>query len=173
MKISSKTGDKGQTSLLSGERVEKYNIRVHTYGTFDEVNSFLGICKSLLKRENPNSSDLNFIEEIQNKLVLVSAETADKENKLKIEKISESDLEKIEAQIEVFENELEMPSKFILPGESETEAYFHVVRTVLRRGERYLTELASQEYIRPILLRYVNRLSDLMFLYSVKYRSKQ
>jgi len=164
MKIYTKTGDDGNTSLFGGERVHKNNLRITAYGTIDELNAIIGIVIS-----NDINDEIKIeLLEIQNTLFVVGAELASPE-KVKndlIKKISISEVEKLEKLIDRFDEKLPALKNFILPGGSKGSASLHFARTICRRAERKLVELDLKENINSNLLIYLNRLSDLLFVFA-------
>ncbi len=162
MKIYTKTGDKGQTSLLSGNRVSKYNLRLETYGTVDELNSHIGILRSYQFDE----SIVNFLILTQNKLFTIGSNLALDENKYNITlpEITDLDIESIEKQIDLMQEQLPPLSKFILPGGHPAVGSAHVCRTVCRRAERRCVQLSEEIEVNEIIIQYLNRLSDYFFV---------
>lgn len=161
MKVYTRKGDRGETSLFSGERVKKSDIRVDTYGTIDEVNSFLGLAKC----EISDSDIVETIFSIQQDLFVLAAELATTGNtKALAKRIGQADVERIEGYIDHFTSEVGQLHGFITPGECVGAARLDVCRTVVRRMERLLTLLTEYEAIRPEIIAFVNRLSDLLFI---------
>jgi cob(I)alamin adenosyltransferase len=161
MKIYTKTGDGGETGLFGGARVSKSSLRVSTYGEVDELNSALGVVRLHSIDEERDA----LLARIQSELFDVGAELASKPGKeLGIARISDADVELLERAIDRAEEHLPELRTFILPGGSPAASYLHVARTVCRRAERSLVELAGVEDVRPELVRYLNRLSDLLFV---------
>ncbi len=158
MRLYTKRGDEGMTDLMGG-RVRKDHPRVVAYGTIDELNSVLGIVKSSLE----DRQLANLIEKVQRDLFVIGAELATAEGNKPTMKISAVRLKALEQQIDNFQLEAPTPRKFVLPGNSLTEAFVHLARTVCRRAERHLVTLAARESVRPLLLQYLNRLSDWLF----------
>jgi cob(I)alamin adenosyltransferase len=162
MKIYTKTGDEGKTSLFGGKRVEKNHIRLEAYGTIDELNSVLGVSSSFNNDELVKKT----INDIQNSLFRVGSELATPEEvKSKaIVSISPEEINNIEKVIDDIELKLNPLKNFILPGGSKLAAFLHLARTVCRRAERKIIELDLNESINPDILVYINRLSDLLFV---------
>ncbi|MDK2917346.1 MAG: cob(I)alamin adenosyltransferase [Candidatus Petromonas sp.] len=161
MKIYTRTGDKGQTSLYDNTRIAKDSIKVESYGTIDELNSSLGFAKNFIQDDNIKE----IIFKIQRELFDVAGELASKDRNKFPEKITMnhvSDLEKIIDQYLSKMNEKEQ-SKFIIPGSNKASAALHISRTICRRAERRIITLSRDEEINPILMKYVNRLSDLIY----------
>lgn len=163
MKIYTKTGDGGQTALFGGARVSKSSLRVSAYGDVDELNSHLGVVCA-------HSSDSAFatrLREIQAELFSLGAELAknpDKDVDVGVPGVADDEIAQLERDIDTFETELEPLKTFILPGGTEVAAFLHVARTACRRAERAVVQLRTAEPVRPELLRYLNRLSDLLFV---------
>jgi len=164
MKIYTKTGDTGETGLFGGERVSKASSRVDAYGEVDELNSVLGVVRcSTLGRGEPDDFDA-LLGAIQSRLFDVGAELANAKGKdLGIPLVDDADVEAMERAIDRAEEEVPPLKTFVLPGGSRMAADLHVARTVCRRAERRLVGLAQEAEIRPELIRYLNRLSDLLF----------
>lgn len=164
MKIYTKGGDKGQTSLYGGRRVSKDDIRIEAYGTIDELNSHVGHLVSLL------SSDIDqneLLTEIQNRLFTIGSNLAsDPQKDLPTPDLTEEDIVKLENAMDNMDTELEPLRAFVLPGGSAANSVAHVCRTVTRRAERRMISLAGVEEVNPILIKYVNRLSDYFFVVS-------
>ncbi len=163
MKIYTKTGDDGETSLFAGGRVRKDHLRVSVYGTLDEANSALGFALTLLPTSlNEVASELL---QIQNELFVVGAELATPDPaRLKMPLVSEKEIERLELAIDQMESKLPALKSFVLPGGSAASAYLHIVRTIVRRAERQLIELHLSGETRPVVEKYLNRLSDYLFV---------
>jgi cob(I)alamin adenosyltransferase len=164
MKIYTKTGDGGETGLFGGERVSKASSRVDAYGEVDELNSVLGVVRtSTLGRGGPDDFDA-LLGAIQSRLFDLGAELANAKGKdLGIPLVDEGDIAAMERAIDRAEEEVAPLKTFVLPGGTRMAADLHVARTVCRRAERRLVGLAQETEIRPELIRYLNRLSDLLF----------
>mgnify|MGYP001257470065 FL=1 len=173
MKIYTKTGDTGTTALFGGTRVAKHHIRIESYGTVDELNSYIGLIRD-------QEIDLDIKEvliDIQNKLFTVGAILAtppEKETlkngkeRLNIPKISEQDITRLETQMDKMNELLPQMTHFVLPGGHTTVSYCHIARCVCRRAERISTLLNEQQGIDPRVLKYLNRLSDYLFVVARK-----
>lgn len=159
MKIYTKTGDEGTTSLFDNKRVPKDHIRVESYGTIDELVSFLGLAKNYMDDKEIYS----IIEEIQNKLFTVATNLATQDKDKVKYHILEEDIKYLEDNIDEYMNRINNPTGFIVPGSGKKSGYLHVCRTIARRAERRIISLSSQEDIDPLVLKYVNRLSDLLY----------
>ncbi|MFI5251074.1 MAG: cob(I)yrinic acid a,c-diamide adenosyltransferase [Bacteroidota bacterium] len=162
MKIYTKTGDKGETSLFGGRRVPKTSLRIEAYGTADELNSVIGLC-----RASNSANDIDIIlEEIQNDLFALGTDLAtplDSKSK-QIKRIAPSDIERLEKHIDDIDPYLELLREFILPGGNRAAATLHLARTVCRRTERLVVQLNKEEKINEYAVVYLNRLSDLLFV---------
>ncbi|MGO1468907.1 MAG: cob(I)yrinic acid a,c-diamide adenosyltransferase [Tissierella sp.] len=159
MDIYTKTGDRGKTSLYDSTRLFKDDIRVESYGTIDELISFIGLAKNYVSDEET----YKILEDIQNKLFTVTTNLATKEkSKIKFF-IEEEDVEKLEKIVDIYMGKLKSPTGFIIPGTNRKSAYIHVARTICRRGERRIITLAKNEEVDPLLVKYVNRLSDALY----------
>lgn len=154
-----KTGDKGTTGLVGGNRVSKDNIRVECYGTIDEANAVLGLARTF--SEDPLVID--YIDGIQRKLFLLAAELASDETGKKILRdkvIHEEDVRWLEEMVDQCTLVAGVQRNFVIPGVNRPSAVLHVARTVIRRAERIMISAANQIEIRPLLFQYINRLSD-------------
>jgi cob(I)alamin adenosyltransferase len=163
-KIYTKTGDKGKTSLVSGKRVSKDNIRIRAYGTIDELNSILGVVKHHVSKKLTK-----IVSEIQNDLFDLGADLAtpiSKSPKFPPLRITENQVKRLETAIDKFNKPLSSLNSFVLPGGSISAAYLHNARTVTRRAETLIVELNNKEKINVFSMTYVNRLSDLFFVLS-------
>lgn len=167
MKIYTKTGDKGTTALFTGTRVPKHNIRIESYGTIDELNSFLG----LLRDQEMDAHSKELLALIQEKLFTVGSILATEPKKykrLKIPRISDADIELLEKEMDQMNEELPEMTHFILPGGHTTVSYCHITRTICRRAERMISYLHENEPVPDTLLSYINRLSDYLFVLARK-----
>jgi cob(I)alamin adenosyltransferase len=173
MKIYTKTGDKGQTSLYGGTRVSKAHLRIESYGTLDELNSYIG----LLKDQSISENLKDILLDIQDKLFVAGAILATPPEKellkngtprLNIQRIEEKDIELLENQIDELEKDLPQMTHFILPGGHPTVSFCHIARCVCRRAERLVVHLNENESIDPVIITYLNRLSDLLFVMARK-----
>ncbi|MDR1543585.1 MAG: cob(I)yrinic acid a,c-diamide adenosyltransferase [Prevotellaceae bacterium] len=163
MKIYTKTGDRGETSLFGGKRVSKYSDRLNAYGTIDELNAFLGLLRSKLTAEN----EKNVIFEIQNTLFTVGAILATPSENLKNAPIFDENMtKKLENLIDEYDKTLPKIKNFIVYGENEISAICHVCRSITRRAERKIVFLDAKEIINENLLKYINRLSDFLFTFA-------
>ncbi|MFX3624737.1 MAG: cob(I)yrinic acid a,c-diamide adenosyltransferase [Ectobacillus sp.] len=160
MKLYTRTGDAGKTSLVGG-RVDKDHLRVEAYGTIDEVNSFLGQAMTLLKNE-PFQDIYQEMEKIQHELFDCGGDLAIVNQKIPY-KVTEDMIVFLEERIDVYIAEAPPLERFILPGGAPAAAAVHVVRTVTRRAERCIVALKKEEEINEHVLKYMNRLSDYLF----------
>lgn len=161
MKIYTKTGDAGETSLLGGERVTKDCITLQVVGEVDELNSTIGEVVAHLWNEEP----VEFLQKIQRDLFKVGAELAALQTAFesKVEKVGDVEIEELENNIDSLTTQLPELKKFILPGGALSGAVLHQARTVCRRSERALVSLGKEKIVRPELYKYLNRLSDYLF----------
>ena len=161
------TGDQGTTSLVGGQRVSKAHDRIETYGTIDELNSFIGLLITSLEDEK----DTEFLSFIQHKLFTVGSYLATDQSttKLKIRsRVTPESIEKLEGEIDRIDNELPKMRAFILPGGCRSAAHAHVCRTVCRRAEREIYRLAENYLVEEPVLKFMNRLSDYFFVLARK-----
>ncbi|MFI5129309.1 MAG: cob(I)yrinic acid a,c-diamide adenosyltransferase [Chitinophagales bacterium] len=170
IKIYTKTGDKGTTSLIGGTKVPKSHLRIEAYGTIDELNSYIGLCKDLLNEGK------NILQEIQDRLFTIGSSLAcdpQKEPKMKIPDLKEDDITLLEKEIDRMNESLPPMKNFILPGGHSTVSHLHIARCICRRAERCCVRLESEkEEIEPIIVKYLNRLSDHLFVLA-RYTSHQ
>lgn len=162
MKIYTKSGDKGETSLFGGVRVSKDSLRIESYGSVDELNCILGITRSL----TPNKTIDSILRKIQNQLFILGADLATPKSHRRpvIPRISKSHFLFLEKVIDTLEKELPPLKTFILPGGSPVASSLHFARTVCRRAERHVVRLSKTEETGDAVLIYLNRLSDLLFV---------
>jgi len=159
MTIYTRKGDSGQTSLFSGERVEKDDLRVEAYGTVDELNSILGMAASLCRTDRT----LEILNELQEQLFVGGGELASGGETPSIGAISEEDWRVLEQWIDELTAQIPKLKNFILPGGTQGSATLHLARAVCRRAERLIVRLSREAGINPELITYINRLSDLLF----------
>ena len=158
MNIYTKTGDKGQTSLYDGSRIDKDSIRVDSYGTIDELNSYIGLCMHYVSEDIKKE-----LFDIQRDLFYIGAELATK-NTDKLKKVViEEDIIKLEHIIDKYMGKSKGLDSFIIPGTSLASAHLHIARTICRRAERIIISLNKMENINPLLIKYINRLSDTLY----------
>lgn len=158
-----KTGDKGQTSLYGGSRVDKDSVRVESYGTLDEANAMLGLAYSQII----NDKSKKYIDVIQRKLFDVGAELASDKKGLeklsKKQKVTEEDIEYLEKIVDECTEIVGVQRNFVIPGVNLSSSALHVARTGIRRAERCILRLSKEEDVRPEVIKYINRLSDTIY----------
>lgn len=160
MKIYTKTGDQGLTSLIGGARVPKDHARIEAYGTLDELNSHLGA--AIIMLSDPNQAA--FLTQMQSSLFTMGSHLASlPDSKMKLPEIETEWVSQMEAQIDAMDSVLEPLKNFILPGGSKAIAQIHIARCVCRRAERQVVYLGNHEEINPLIITFLNRLSDYLF----------
>ena len=166
MKIYTKTGDLGQTSLIGGVRVPKHHIRIESYGTVDELNSHIG----LILDQAINEDYKIVLKEIQDRLFTVGSSLASdpEKSKMKIPDFHPADIQLLEDQMDLMNETLPELKNFILPGGHSIVSYCHLARVVCRRAERIAVQLSEFSYVDPMVIQYLNRLSDYLFVLSRK-----
>jgi cob(I)alamin adenosyltransferase len=166
MKIYTKTGDKGNTSLIGGTRVPKSSMRIESYGTVDELNSYLG----LVRDQDINKEYIRQILEIQDRLFTIGSHLASDpvKSKMKIPGLFDQDIINLEHWMDEMDNELPEMRSFVLPGGHTTVSHTHVARCICRRAERIIVDLMNHEQVEEIVPQYMNRLSDYLFVLSRK-----
>ncbi len=162
MKIYTKTGDKGTTSLIGGTRVPKHHIRIESYGTVDELNSWIG----LVRDQKVNPVQEKVLLEIQDRLFTIgSTLAADPEkSRMKLPEIFEEDVMLLEKNIDLMNETLPEMRSFILPGGDQAQSHCHIARCVCRRAERNVIHLAEEHKVAELVIKYLNRLSDYLFV---------
>ncbi len=160
MKIYTRTGDDGSTGLFGGPRVRKDSLRVEAYGDVDELNSALGVAREELKADDLRA----LVDALQSELFTVGAELATPDTSRNVPRVALAQVERMEREIDRLEAELPEMHNFILPGGSRAGAALHLCRTICRRAERKVVQLAAQEPVTAETLAYLNRLSDLLFV---------
>ena len=173
-KIYTKTGDKGETSLLGGTRLPKHHNRIEAYGNVDELNSYVGLIRDQfmifeqLKKENKRTEST--LLEIQDRLFTIGSHLAadPEKNKMKLPQINEDDVCFLESEIDVIQETLTDMKHFVLPGGHPAVSICHIARCVCRRAERSIIRLAENEKVEEITYKYLNRLSDYLFVLSRK-----
>lgn len=167
-KIYTRTGDKGTTGLGTGARVSKYDKRISAYGTVDEANAVIGLVRLHLSDDDKRVDEI--LGRIQNDMFDLGADLCvpDRGEKLAYEplRVSDEQVERLEQEIDALNADLQPLNSFVLPGGSPASAYLHLARTVSRRAERLMTELAAdeRETVSDAAMKYINRLSDLLFV---------
>ncbi|TGD58014.1 cob(I)yrinic acid a,c-diamide adenosyltransferase [Flavobacterium humi] len=173
MKVYTKTGDKGTTALFGGTRVPKHHIRIESYGTVDELNSYIG----LIRDQEINIQYKNVLIEVQDRLFTVGAILATPPEKETLKNgqprlqnlgIVESDIVFLENEIDTMEESLPPMTHFVLPGGHTTVSYCHIARCVCRRAERLAVHLNDMEPTDELVIKYLNRLSDYLFVLARK-----
>lgn len=166
MKIYTKTGDKGQTSLIGGTRVPKYHLRIESYGTVDELNSYIG----LIMCQDIDTHYQTVLKEIQDRLFTIGSSLASdpEKSKLKIPDLLATDITLLENEMDQMNEQLPELRHFILPGGNTTVSYCHLARCVCRRAERLTVHLAEESFVDSNITIYLNRLSDYLFVLARK-----
>lgn len=168
MKVYTKTGDKGQTSLFGGKRVPKYDLRIEGYGTVDELNSYIG----LIRDQKIDKRSFDTLIEIQDRLFTLGSILATEpgNTKVKVPQLSEADVVFLESEIDWMNEALPEMRSFVLPGGHTTVSYCHITRCVCRRAERLVIQLAEEEKnVNELTFKYLNRLSDYLFVLARKF----
>lgn len=172
MKIYTRTGDDGTTGLIGGSRVRKNHVRLDAYGTVDELNSLIGVVRSMQTDTQADS----ILEKIQNKLFIIGANLASDDSVTLIQKqmpVGKTDIEVLEKEMDLMNEFLPELRNFILPGGCQATSFCHLARTVCRRAERHIVELSEKTSVDPNLIKYINRLSDFLFVLSRKVSMDQ
>jgi len=159
MQIYTKTGDSGDTSLYDGKRVKKDDIRVESYGTVDELGSVLGFSRNFID----DKEIIKIIYKIQRELFDVAGELATIDREKFPEKIQTGHVNYLEDVVDKYISKIEDMNAFIIPGTNKASGALHIARTICRRAERRILTLSREEYVNPILIKYVNRLSDTIY----------
>jgi len=166
MKIYTKTGDAGKTSLIGGTKVLKSDLRIEAYGTIDELNSYIGVVTDHCNDAHAK----NILKEIQDRLFTIGSELAcdpQKNTKVPIPDLHESDIELLEKEMDKMDSELPVMKNFILPGGMPAVSFMHVARCICRRAERRCVNLKEHDgAVEPLIIKYLNRLSDYLFMLS-------
>ena len=166
MKVYTKTGDKGETSLIGGTRVKKSHLRIDSYGTVDELNSYIGLVRD--QEVNANRKDL--LKEIQDRLFTIGSSLASdpEKSKMKIPDLHAEDITLLENEIDKMNDELPPLRVFVLPGGHQSVSFCHLARCVCRRAERLVIGLQEESFVADLIIQYLNRLSDYLFVLSRK-----
>ena len=166
MKIYTKTGDTGNTSLIGGTKVPKSHLRIESYGTVDELNSYIGLSNDLIQHPHAN----HMLKEIQDRLFTIGSSLAcdpDKEPLMKIPDLKESDVVLLESEMDQMNEALPPMKSFILPGGHQAVSTLHVARCICRRAERICVHMQQEQlFVDPLVIKYLNRLSDYLFVLS-------
>ncbi len=167
MKIYTKTGDKGQTSLIGGTRVPKHHIRIEAYGTVDELNSYIG----LIRDQPIDEHSKKILIEIQDRLFTIGSMLASdpEKSKMKIPGLIEDDITLLENEMDKMNETLPEMRSFVLPGGHTTVSFCHITRCVCRRAERLTIHLSENNLVPDLVIKYLNRLSDYIFVLSRKF----
>ncbi len=164
LKIYTKTGDLGKTSLIGGTKVPKSHVRIESYGTVDELNSYIGLVNDLFDHPESNLT----LKEIQDRLFTIGSSLAcdpEKEPLMKLPDLKEEDVKLLEANIDAMNEVLPVMKSFILPGGHPTVSHLHIARCICRRAERICVQMQIEEiFIDPLVIKYLNRLSDYLFV---------
>jgi len=171
MKIYTKTGDKGLTSLIGGTRVPKHHLRIESYGTVDELNSYIG----LIRDQNISEHDKDILKHIQDRLFTIGASLAadPEKSKMVIPDLKDEDIELLEHEMDIIDEQLPPLKHFILPGGSNAISFCHIARCVCRRAERITVHLAEESPVDEKVNIYLNRLSDYLFTLARKIGDEQ
>jgi cob(I)alamin adenosyltransferase len=166
MKIYTKTGDKGQTSLIGGTRVPKHHIRIEAYGTVDELNSWVGLLRDTIADTHVKT----ILIEVQDRLFTIgSLLAADPErSKMKLPELKDEDVTLLEKEIDAMDKVVPPMKSFVLPGGNEIVSHCHITRCICRRAERCTIHLTETSPVSDIIIQYLNRLSDYLFMLSRK-----
>ena len=163
-KIYTKTGDKGKTSLIGGTKVPKSNIRIESYGTIDELNSYIGLVSDYAREVIP----VTMLGDIQDRLFTIGSSLAcdpEKEPKMTIPDLKEADISQLEQEIDQMNTELPEMRFFIMPAGHVTVSTTHIARCICRRAERWCVNMQEQQlFVDPLIIKYLNRLSDYLFV---------
>ena len=166
MKIYTKKGDSGKTSLIGGTRVPKHHLRIESYGTVDELNSYIG----LIRDQDISAQDIEALLEIQDRLFTIGSHLAadPEKSKMVLPELLEADITFLENEIDRMDDLLEEMRSFVLPGGHTVVSYSHIARCVCRRAERIAVQLAEESEVDEKIISYLNRLSDYLFTLSRK-----
>jgi len=166
MKIYTKTGDKGQTSLIGGTRVPKHHVRIEAYGTVDELNSHIG----LIRDQQIDEHSKTILIEIQDRLFTIGSSLASdpEKSRMKIPDLKEEDIILLEKEIDAMNAVLPEMRSFVLPGGHTTVSFCHIARCVCRRAERATIHLSENSFVDELVVKYLNRLSDYLFVLARK-----
>ena len=169
-KVYTRSGDAGKTHLIGGEKRFKDDVRVEAYGSVDELNSIIGLCRSILSDSGNKKFNklIKILKSIQNDLFNLGTQLAvvEYEKSGDFPQLSIDTLTKLESEIDYYNSSLDELRSFVLPGDSMITAQFHIARNICRRAERRVITLANNNKIDPINLKYLNRLSDALFVWS-------
>lgn len=164
MKVYTRKGDKGTTGLIGGTRVPKYSLRIEAYGTVDELNSYIGLLRGQFLKK-PFKTELIEIQDRLFTLGSLLAQDPDKKS-MKLPQLHQSDIDLLEKAIDRMDTELPPMKSFVLPGGNEIVSFCHIARCVCRRAERIVVQLSEETKVDELIIAYLNRLSDYLFVYS-------
>jgi cob(I)alamin adenosyltransferase len=166
-RVYTRGGDAGETSLIGGDRVSKASLRLECYGTVDETNATLGLVRTALAASPAGAQLGPIIHRVQNELFNLGAElaTPDPARRANQPRVEQRHVDRLEADIDALNPDLPPLRSFVLPGGGWSSAYFHLARTVCRRAERLVVRLAADEDVGELSVRYLNRLSDALFVF--------
>lgn len=166
MKIYTKTGDRGKTSLIGGKRVSKHHIRIEAYGTIDELIAYISLIRDQAISDEIKETLLEILDRL---MTCASVLATDNEGaSAKLPEILTADIEFLEREIDRYESELVPLQSFIIPGGHPVSSYCHIARTVCRRAERIIIRLSEELFVPEAVIKYINRLSDYLFVLSRK-----
>lgn len=167
MKIYTRKGDNGTTGLIGGTRLPKHHLRIESYGTVDELNSYIG----LLRDSTSDQTVIDVLLEIQDRLFTIGSHLAadPEKSNMQLPQLFEKDIEFLEEKIDSMEQELEPMKFFVLPGGNQLVSHTHIARCVCRRAERMVSHLSETAEVEALILSYMNRLSDYLFVLSRKF----
>ncbi len=170
-KIYTRTGDKGLTSLVGGTRIGKGELKIEAYGTVDELNAWIGLLCDMPE----NSSRKALLREVQDRLFTIGSGLASEpeQNRKRLPDLYEEDVALLEQEMDRMSEDIPPLRAFVLPGGHQAVSFAHVARTVCRRAERHVVRLAAAEEVAPLVIRYLNRLSDYLFVLSRKITAEQ
>ncbi|MGB3076389.1 MAG: cob(I)yrinic acid a,c-diamide adenosyltransferase [Chitinophagales bacterium] len=171
MKIYTKKGDTGTTQLIGGTRVPKHHIRIEAYGTVDELNSWIGWIRDLATEERAKV----VLKEIQDRLFTIGSQLASDpaSSRMKVPDLHERDVELLEKEMDDMNESLPEMRSFLLPGGHVANSACHVARCVCRRTERLVTHLDETDVVEPLIIKYINRLSDYLFVLARKISANE
>ncbi len=166
MKIYTKTGDKGQTSLIGGTRVPKHHIRIEAYGTVDELNSWVGLLRDTVNDDSVKT----LLTEIQDRLFTIGSLLASdpEKSKMKLPELHDDDVTRLEKEIDAIDQVVPPMKSFVLPGGHPIVSHCHITRCICRRAERHTIHLSEGHPVADIIVQYLNRLSDYLFMLARK-----
>lgn len=169
MKIYTRKGDTGETSLIGGKRVSKTSLRIEAYGTIDELNSVIGLVRDSARHKDEDA----FLVDIQNNLFTIGSKLATAEgSKMELPELVKEDVDALEKAMDLMDEQLPALKNFILPGGDLAASHCHLARTVCRRAERRVVELAQSGSVDELIIRYLNRLSDYLFVLARFFTAK-